>query len=677
MTDLNSLFNPAGTMVVGASATPGKLGAVMASSLATYRSGPALVNSRGTDGMHRSIADAVAAAPDTIDLAVLCVPAAATAQAIRESAAHGVKSALVCSGGFAEAGGEGLDFDAQVRSAVTETGIRLLGPNTSGFFVPRLGLRASFVPGVTSLEPGSVAVVAASGGINHVLSFHLQSAGVGVSLGVGIGAGLDITAPDVLDYLIGDAATRAVVLHLETVSDGPRLLDAVRRLSSVKPVIALVIGRNDVSEFAQSHTGALATSWHTTRAVLRQAGAVVVDNETELVDAATALCGRRPAPSPELSAGLVTGQAGPGLLIADALYGNGIGLPRLTEDSMREIGTLLPPITFQGNPVDTGRPGPGYPQILRTVAEDPSIDVLGVYGITEPVISLPDAVAEAGVADGLPVLIGVDGPDEEIHAARTKAAAAGVPLLVGPGALARGIGALAADARSQYLRSTEDGDPAEPVRIDAGGPWDEARSKDLLDALGFATPDRRVCTTRAEAHAALAELGGRVAVKLLDAAVLHKTEIGGVHLGITSPEELDAAFDALVRINARQVLVERMADGGVDLVLGVRRDPVFGPIAVLGLGGIATEVFADSTIRSLPVTPRSAAAMPDELAAAALLRGFRSGPTLDVAEIARLISVLGSVLETNPVISEIEINPLRLQDTGLTALDAVVISEEN
>ncbi|GAP54099.1 uncharacterized protein MJ0590, partial [Arthrobacter sp. Hiyo6] len=292
MHDLSPLFAPRGIIVVGASSSPDKLGAVMAHSLSSYPAQVELVNSRGENGMHTSIAEAAAAVADGPDLAVLCVPAAATAQALRDSAANGVKAALVCAGGFAEAGGPGIEFAQQVEAAVRETGIRLLGPNTSGFFVPHRNLRASFVPGVAELEPGSVAVVAASGGVNHVLAFHLQRAGVGVSLGVGIGAGTDITAPDVLDYLISDDQTKAVALHLETVTDGPALLEAVTRLSSVKPVVALVVGRNDVSEFAQSHTGALATSWRTMRAVLKQAGAVIVDDENQLVAAVTALAGR-------------------------------------------------------------------------------------------------------------------------------------------------------------------------------------------------------------------------------------------------------------------------------------------------------------------------------------------------------------------------------------------------
>lgn len=647
----------------------------MAQSLATYPAPVALVNSRNSDGtMHATIAEAVAAAPSGIDLAVLCVPAAATARALRESAANGVKAALVCAGGFAEAGGPGLEFDRQVVDAVRDTGIRLLGPNTSGFFVPHRGLLASFVPGVADLAPGSVAVVAASGGVNHVLAFRLQNAGVGVSLAVGIGAGIDVTAPDVLNYLINDEQTKVVILHLETVKDGPALLDSVSRLSAHKPVVALVVGRNDVSEFAQSHTGALATSWRTTRAVLKQAGAVIVDDENQLVDAAIALSGQRLTPSDNPGVALITGQAGPGLLVADALHSAGVTMPRLSRASQTVIGTLLPPLTFQANPVDTGRPGPGYEKIIAAVASDPSIDLIAIYGLTEPVADLPDSVAQSGVAGSLPILLGVDGPANDVERIRKSAQNLGLALISGPTSLARGITALVDDARAQFQRqqtpSTTPGWP--PVE----GPWDEVRSKELLGALGIETPPRRRCADRAAAHRALAELDGPVAVKLVDAAVLHKTDIGGVHLGVNSPESLDRALDALAATGAHEFLVESMAGAGVDLVVGARRDPVFGPIMVLGLGGTAAEVLSDIAIRSVPLTQLAAQTMPEELQARDLLYGFRSGPVLDTAQLARVLINLANALLSNNEIAEIEINPLRLTSAGLIALDAVVINVE-
>ncbi|MGV9915262.1 acetate--CoA ligase family protein [Streptomyces tendae] len=676
MTDLSAFFSPRGIVVVGASASPGKLGAAMAASLRGYPGHLALVNSRGGEGMHTSIGAAVAAGPVPTDLAVLCVPAAAVPDTLRQAAAHGIRAALVCAGGFAEAGGPGLELDRRVRAAVADTGIRLVGPNTSGYFLPGQDLTASFAPGAATLPRGPVAVVAASGGVNHALSFRLAAAGAGLRLGIGLGSGLDVTHADVLDHLAGDSATRVVALHLESVGDGPALLASVRALSRVKPVVALVVGRNDVSAFAQSHTGALATSWRTTRSLLRQAGAVVVDDEIQLVNAVIALTGVRLPPQPDPGVALVTAQAGPGLLAADALHSARVALPVLEASTQCAVAEILPPLTYQANPVDTGRPGPGFDRVISAVAADPGVSAVAVYGLTEPVVDLPGSVGAADLPPGLPVVIGVDGPEPDVADVRARAALVPVPVVQGPSALAAALAALAQDARNQYLLRSA----AEPTGAAAAPAasrdetWDEARTKDLLGSLGIATPARRRCPDRAEAHRALAELGGPVAVKLLDADVLHKTEIGGVHLGVSTPDALDRALDALEEIGAREFLVEAMAPPGVDLIVGARRDPVFGPVTVLGLGGTTAEALADVSVRAAPLTPAEAESMADDLAGRELLSGWRSGPVADRAELGRVLRVLGDVLASHNWIDEIEINPLRLTHGGLRALDAVLVT---
>uniref|UniRef100_UPI0019396B33 CoA-binding protein n=1 Tax=Segeticoccus rhizosphaerae TaxID=1104777 RepID=UPI0019396B33 len=425
--DLDALFAPRGVLVVGASNDPDKLGGAMAARLDSYPAPVARVNNRGGAGMHSTVAEAAAEvcrAGGTPDLAVLCVPAAACAEVITDCAVQGVRAVLICAGGFAETGPFGAAIQEQVMQAARDCNVRVLGPNTSGFFVPHRGLWASFVPGVEALQPGRVAVVAASGGLNHALAFALERQDVGLSLGVGIGAGIDVTAVDVLLHLAQDEATTAVALHLENVTDGQALLAAVRELSRRKPVVALVVGQHDVGEFAQSHTGALATSWRTTRAVLRQAGAVLVDRADDLVVAATALSRVRLPAGSSGGVGLVTAQAGPGLLIADALPAGGVSLPALSSSTSERLTTLLPPMTYQANPVDTGRPGPHHAEVVRAVSEDPGIELVAVYGLLEPVADFTVAAAAATCA----VILGVDGPDAPVRQARRSAADAGLPV---------------------------------------------------------------------------------------------------------------------------------------------------------------------------------------------------------------------------------------------------------
>jgi acetyltransferase len=534
---------------------------------------------------------------------------------------------------------------------------------------------------VASVPAGGVAVVAASGGVNHALSFLLAEAGYGVSVAVGLGNAADVDAADVLDHLLDDPATRAVALHIESVADGSRLAGAVARLSGRKPVVALVVGRNDVGEFAQSHTGALATSWRTTRGVLRQSGAVLVDDERELVDAVGALSMIRLAPHASPGVGVVTAQAGPGLLLLDGLRGSGLRVPVLADATQRKLGELLPPMTYQANPVDTGRPGAGFGEVVQTVGGDPAIDLVAVYALSEP--DSLDLVSELSQAsESTPTVVAVGGSTADVAAVRSGLQERGYPVATSPTALNHAVRALVEDAGLTHRRSLDESLPQVAV---PPGLWDEHQAKSVLDTLGIRTPTRVACNTPEEAHAALDSLGVPVAVKVLDATVLHKTEIGGVHLGIRTHAELSETLDALARIppadtvggaERRRVLVEAMAPSGVDLIVGARRDPVFGPVVLVGLGGTTAEALADVAVRAAPLSVTEAASMADELIGRALLDGWRGGPVLDRTELAGVVRALGQVLLDAPHVDEIEINPLRLTRDGLVALDAVMTGKE-
>jgi acetyltransferase len=671
---LDALFTPRGIAVIGASRDPAKLGAALARSVTAFPGHVALVNARDPEpaaGIYPSVEEAAEHGP--VDLALICLPARACADAVAEAAKAGVSAAVVYGGGFAEAGPEGERYQRELADVVERTGIRLLGPNTSGFLAPAHGLTASFVPGAADVPAGRIAVVAASGGVNHALAFLLGEAGHGVSLAVGLGNSADVTTADVLDHLAADPHTTAVALHIESIADGRRLADAVSRLTTTRPVVALVVGRHDVGAFAASHTGALATSWRTTRAALAQAGAVLVDDERELVDAVGALSLVRLPPAADPGVGVVTAQAGPGLLLLDDLRGRRAAVPELTADTRRTLADVLPPLTYQANPVDTGRPGPGFAAVLEAVAADPAVDLIAGYALHEPgAFDLVEAVKTARVS--VPMVLGVGGAGDDVRRARRALLDRGVPVTGDPSGLAAMTGALLADARA---RSRTTAVPAVPVHVEVGpGPWDEDQAKTLLAALGVQTMPRRTCADRTEAHRALAELPGPVAVKLLDAAVLHKTEIGGVRLGVQTPEELDAALDAIETAGGRRFLVESMAPPGVDLVVGARRDPVFGPIVLVGLGGTTAEALADISIRLAPLSVAEAAAMPAELAGHALIDGWRGGPVLDRSALGEVVAALGDLLAAHPELAEIEINPLRITAHGLVALDAVCIAAE-
>ena len=690
---LGALFEPRGIAVIGASASPGKLGAAMARSLETFPGPVMLVNDRRPDpgaGVHRSVAEAVQATGTPVDLAVLCVPASATASALAEAAAAGARAALVCAGGFAEAGGPGLAHQSDVDAVVADTGIRLLGPNTSGFLAPGQGLIASFVPGAGDIPAGNVSLVAGSGGILHALAFLLAGAGLGLHLGVGVGNGLDVTAADVLDHLAGfeGPVTPAllqnyseipresvsppgpVALHIEGVADGRRLVEAVERITEQVPVVALVVGRNDVGDFARSHTGALTPVWRTARAALQAAGAVLVDDEREMVDALVALEKGRLQADAKPGVGLVTGQAGPAVLFTDRLMTAKVSVPPVAAATTALLDELLPALTHQSNPVDTGRPGVTFTDVLAAVGADPAVDLLTVYALLEPgAFDLTGAVRAA--ADRLgpdrpPLVVATGGPRDDVAAARQVLAEAGIAAYDGVAGAVTGVRALVDDARARAARAAAG--PAVRLVVPEGFtvPVGEDEGKQLLAWLGIDTPSRRVSDDRADAHAALARLGAPVVVKMLEPVVLHKSRVGGVRLGVRTGADLDAALDSLDMAGATRYLVEETVPAGVDLILGARRDPVFGPIVLVGLGGDLAEDLETVVVRPAPLSEATAGGMLDELL----------GPIhdrVDHGALTAAVTALGGLLVAVPEMAEIEINPLRATADGrLLALDVVV-----
>lgn len=448
---LKPLFKPRGIAVIGASENPDKLGSIMIRSLEAFPGPVAGINPKGGEGLYTSVAAAVEEL-GPLDLAISCIPAGATAPALREASEAGVGAALICSGGFSEAGGPGDAFEEDLLKVIEETGLRVLGPNTSGFFLPGEDLLACFVPGVKRLSEGNIAVVSSSGGVNLATCFNLHRSGRGIRLGLGIGGAVNLTATEVVEYLTEDEKTEVIALHIEKVEDGPRLINAIREATTRKPVVALVIGRTDIKEFARRHTGSLDTSWQLTRSILEQSGAVVVDTEQELAESAIALSTRRIAPKPEPQVAFVTGQAGPGMIVADRLQTDGVPLPTLAPGSFEKISGMLPPMTHMKNPVDTGRPAPGLREVIAAVGEDDNIDAIGAFAIVEETLNLTTEFVESGVTD-VPVVAAIDGPVEIVADAAVKSVEQGVPLVLGPTALAVGLRALAEDARAQYRKN--------------------------------------------------------------------------------------------------------------------------------------------------------------------------------------------------------------------------------
>jgi len=703
---LTRLLDPQSIAVVGASTAPEKAGYQALLTLREFSGRLFPINPGATEILGFKAYPSLAAARDATgvapDLALLVIPAAAILEAIRDAARAGCGGVLVVSGGFAEAGEAGAKLQEEAVALCRDAGLRMLGPNTSGFVRPRTRCAASFAPGVEEIPPGPVAVVAQSGGVNLVLAFLIHRLGLGLSLAVGLGNAVDVDAADVLEQLGEDPDTKAIALHLEGVRDGRRLFDVLRRLTPRTPVVAVTPGRADIGAFARSHTGNLIGAWDRRVAALRQAGVVVVDATDEAADAVVALARARIAPKPVPGVGVLTGQAGPGLLIVDRLKAAGVSVPELAPESLQRIESLLPPLTFLRNPVDTGRPSPAFPAVLRAIADDPGVDAVAVFALHEPAALDPVAVlaplsrgvanqasrgsaplsrgvaSEASRGVSKPLLFATTGLPESIAPTLAALTEAGIPAFGSPERLATAARVLVEDAqlawRVQRGALTQ---PAPPPATVPEPPFDEATAKALVAAYGVPVPPGVACRTRAEALAAFAALRKPVVAKILAAEVAHKTEAGGVKVGIDDAAALEAALadlDAILLSGPRGYLIEEMAPAGVELIAGALRDPSFGPVVLVGLGGTAAEALQDTAVRLAPLSADDALDMLDELRGRRLLDGWRGAPPVDRPAIARAIVALGRILLEQPALAEIEINPLRATAAGVVALDALVVA---
>jgi acetyltransferase len=590
-----------------------------------------------------------------------------------------VGGVFIVSGGFKESGEVGGKLQAQLAGICRESGLRLLGPNTSGYINPYASCVASFVPGVEKLQKGRVAVVAQSGGINLSLAFLLASLGEGVSLSVGLGNGVDVAAADVLEVLADDPNTSAIALALEGVPNGRWLFDVVRKVTPHKPIVAVVAGRAYVGELVVSHTGNLMGLHERTVAALTQAGAVVMNSTEAVAQAAATLASRRLPPKRHVGIGVVIGQAGPGLLIMDGIRQAGIEVPELHAETIRSIQELLPPLTYVKNPVDTGRPAATYPQVVQAVAEDDRVDAILAWALGERLVldSALDLVGPAVRKTGKPLVFGTLGMKEDLRPALDSLKAENIPAVLSPERVVIAGVALAADAKARWrVLQSESPEASVQPRSRLQGPFDESRSKTLLEQYGIQSPRRVLCTTRGQAQSAFITLQKPVVVKIAAPDVAHKTEAGGVYLNVNTQTQLESALDALSRIptsHPGQALLEEMAPEGVELIVGGIRDDSWGPCVVVGLGGVLTEAIADTAVRLAPVSELDVAEMLESLRGRKLLDGFRNLPACDREAIHKAVVGISRLLIEHPEVKEVEINPLRVNAAGALALDALVV----
>lgn len=687
-TSLAPFFDPRVVAVIGASRDPGKVGgSVIANLAAAGFAGRVIpVNARASVVQGLPAVASLAQVDGAVDLAVIAVPAAEVMPALEACAALGVGGAVVISAGFREIGAEGEAREAELRRWVAGQRLRVLGPNCLGWIRPGKRLNLTFAPGMP--RAGSVAFVSHSGALAVAILDWSRERRMGFSLFASLGNQADLTETDVLRAVADDGETRVIVAYLEGVADGRRFFEALRAACARKPVVVLKAGRSpEGARAVSSHTGALAGSDEAFEAAVRQAGAVRARTIEELFDLARAL-ESQPAPRGRRLL-VVTNGGGLGIVATDAAREAALAVPPLAAEVQRELRAVLPPTAAVGNPVDLvgDADAQRFANALQVLGGAPTVDAALVLLTAQAATdSMTVARAIIGATRGFRIPVAaafVGGPRVAPGAASLEDA--GIPCYPFPERAVAALAgmALSAERRQRPAPAPAPAPPPSATTLAAAlgtgdGPLGAHDLAPLLAAYGIALAPTRIAKTPEDAASAAAELGFPVAVKLVSPDVTHKTEVGGVRLGLADAGAVaDAAREVLARVRAARprarvegVLVQAMVSGGRELLLGAVRDPQFGPMVVVGFGGIYVEVLRDTAARLAPVTAAEAREMLGELRMAPLLGGVRGQAGVDLAALAGAVSAFSRLVADVGALREIELNPLMAGPDGTIAVDA-------
>ena len=677
MTDsFDAFFNPRGVAVVGASGKPSKLGYAVARNL--IRSGYGgivhLVNPEGGGLFEHTMYASVAEIPDPVDLAVVIVPAAAAAQSLREIGLRGIRAAILTSGGFREVGPQGARREADVVEVCKEFGIRLIGPNCVGLLDTHLPLDTTFLP-PPAPSKGDLALLSHSGAFCAAVIDWSRAQGFGFSRLVSLGNQADLTESDLLPSLARHPHTKAICLYLETISDGRKFLAATTGVSADQPVVALKVGRTASGQkAAASHTGALAGSERAVNAAFERAGVLRAASAEQMFDWARALSAC-PLPAGKRMA-ILTNAGGPGVMAADALEAEGLSLAALSDETATRLEQILPTAASVHNPVDmlASASPQQYADCLSALLADAAVD--GVLVVIPPPPSHPaEVVADVMIpliqASSKPVLVVLMGADL-ITTAQQHFTRAGVPTYSFPERAVSALGALFQRARFLAARHSRREKRSFKPRPHLG-----ATAAELVTSYGIPTSPLELASNEGQAAELAVKMGFPLVAKIASPDILHKSDIGGVLLNLSSVTDVVEAYALLVEraktalpdARIAGVTLQRQIPAGQDVILGAVRDPQFGPFMMFGSGGVEAEGLGDVAFALAPLDHAAAEALLGKTWAGKKLDGFRSIPRADKAAVIDALVRLSWLVSDHPEIAEIEINPLRALGQGAVAVD--------
>jgi acyl-CoA synthetase (NDP forming) len=681
--DLRALFDPRSVAILGASNDPAKWGHWLARGAlkGEDRRVVFLVNRNGGEILGRPAHRSLAELPEAPELVVVTVPAAGFEEAVDASLAAGARALVAISAGLGESGAEGRARERAVVERVRAAGAVLLGPNCLGVFdaSAELDLSSDEVP------PGPIGLISQSGNLGLEVGLLLQDVGLGFSRFVSLGNQADVDAAELVEELAAHEPTRLITLYLEDFRDGRAFARAAHAaVEAGKPVVLLAGGATEASaRAARSHTGALVSDLAAVEAACTAAGIERVATSRELADVAQALLASPPARGRRL--GVVADGGGSTVIAADLAAGAGLELPALGRETADALRAVLPPTAATANPVDLAGGGEqdvsSFARATKILLHSGEVDAVFLAGYfggyssysaqhrareVETAIEMARAARESG----RPLVV------QTMHwrePAPLTLREHGVPLYRDVESALRGLVALVR-AGVDAPRGVPTLPQAAGSPLEAGGYWE---ARDLLQAAGIRFAEARRAEGLEQALDAAEELGYPVVLKALGR--LHKSEGGGVAVGLADPEALGGSLSRMATaLEPSGYSVEQMAllAEGVELIVGAKRDLRFGPVALVGMGGLYAEVLADVRVALAPVTPDHADKLIRSLRVAPLLAGVRGRPPLDVEAAARVVAALSLVAAERPEIAEIEINPLLVTPAGALGLDARVVLGE-
>ena len=700
MQNLEAIFSPQSVAVLGASTTPGKVGHdIFYNILQGGFKGVLYPVNPGARSVlsvraHPNITDI----PDEVDLAIIILPPKRAEIAVKEAIEKGVKGLVIVSAGFREVGGEGLLIENRIADMCRESGVRMVGPNCLGVINPQPSVRlnASF----SSRMPanGNISFISQSGALCTAVLDFAADRNFGFSKFISIGNKADVDELDVLRYLHEDDETEVIMIYLEELRRGPEFIEEVREITSGyrrTPILAIKSGRTAVgAKAAASHTGSLAGSEAVYDSLFKQCGIIRVDSINELFDFANAFAYKEGSALGKIKrklpqgnrVAIITNAGGPGIVATDMTISSGLELAEFSEETVAALASHLPATANLHNPVDVigDAAQDRYENALAAVVKDDNVD--GVVVILTPqsmtnVLGTAEAVVKVARSSPKPIVSCFMGV-VDVSPGTRYLQEYGYPVFRFPEDAAKAFSALY--RYSKWLNRpllpeftfTHDRETAAGIidRCLAAGrtKLGELDGLDILKAYGFDVLPTKLAQSGTVAADLAEEMGFPVVMKIVSQQIIHKSDAGGVKVGISSRREAAEAFDRIVE-KARAydpeavvdgVLVQKMAPKGEEVIIGMNRYPVFGPLVMFGSGGVFVEVFKDVSFRLAPIRRNSAKSMIHEINGLKLLEGFRGRPKADIKILEKLLVAFSDLAINHPEIEEIDINPLLVHPEG-------------